>query len=53
MQSDMKEKSQIDTSNDEELIDVLIAISVVSKRLANKLRQPNTKKEEKPSEQDE
>jgi hypothetical protein len=53
MQSDMNDKSQLDTSTDEELIDVLIAISVVSKILANKLRQPNKKKEEKPSEQDE
>lgn len=53
MQTDMNEKSHTDTSTDEELIDVLIAISVVSKRLANKLRQPKTKKEEKPSEQDE
>jgi hypothetical protein len=50
MQSDMKENSQLDASTDEELIDVLIAISVVSKRLANKLRQPNMKKEENPSE---
>ncbi|MEG1256394.1 hypothetical protein [Clostridium sp.] len=50
MQSDMNDKSQLDTSTDEELIDVLIAISVVSKILANKLRQPNKKKEENPSE---
>ena len=35
---------------DEELIDTLIAISVVAKRLAKKLRQEA--KEEKPSEQD-
>ena len=35
---------------DEELIDTLIAISVVAKRLAKKLRQET--KEEKPSEQD-
>ena len=37
---------------DEELIDTLIAISVVAKRLAQKLRQENLTKEEKPSEQD-
>lgn len=37
MQPDMNDKSQLDTSTDEELIDVLIAISVVSKILANKL----------------
>lgn len=35
---------------DEELIDTLIAISVIAKRLAKKLRQET--KEEKPSEQD-
>ncbi len=35
---------------DEELIDTLIAISVVAKRLAQKLRQENMSKEEKPSE---
>lgn len=50
MQKDMNATSQFDTSTDEELIDVLIAISVVSKRLAVKLREENTKKEENPSE---
>lgn len=50
MQSDMHDKSQLDTETDEELIEVLIAISVVSKILANKLRQPNMKKEDKQSE---
>lgn len=33
-------------TNDEELIDTLIAISVISKRLANKLRQENEKQSE-------
>lgn len=50
MQSDMNDKSQLDTETDEELIEVLIAISVVSKILANKLRQTNMKKEDKQSE---
>lgn len=50
MQSDMNDNSQFDSATDEELIDVLIAISVVAKRLATKLRQENVKKEENPSE---
>lgn len=50
MQSDMNDTSQFDGATDEELIDVLIAISVVAKRLATKLRQENVKKEENPSE---
>ncbi|WP_346920768.1 hypothetical protein [Clostridium sp. UBA7339] len=50
MQADMNDNSQFDDATDEELIDVLIAISVVSKRLATKLRQQNVKKEENPSE---
>lgn len=51
MHSDMNDKSHLDTN--EELTDILIAISVVSKILATKLRQQNMKKEENPSEQDE
>lgn len=51
MQSDMNDKNHLDTN--EELTDILIAISVVSKILATKLRQQNMKKEENPSEQDE
>ena len=38
------------TNNDEELIDTLIAISVVAKKLAQKLRQVNSTKEDNPSE---
>ena len=44
------EKASPPGNTDEELIDTLIAISVVAKRLAKKLRQEA--KEEKPSEQD-
>ena len=44
------EKASLPGNTDEELIDTLIAISVVAKRLAKKLRQET--KEEKPSEQD-
>lgn len=51
MQSDMNDKSHLDTN--EELTDILIAISVVSKILATKIRQQNMKKEENPSEQNE
>ena len=50
MQTDMNDVSQLDTTATEELIDVLIAISVISKRLAQKLRQDIVKKEENPSE---
>ena len=46
-----QEKATPPDRTDEELIDTLIAISVVAKRLAKKLRQET--KEEKPSEQDE
>ena len=46
------EKASPPDSTDEELIDTLIAISVVAKRLAQKLRQENLTKEENPSEQD-
>ena len=38
------------TATDEDLIDTLIAISVVAKRLAQKLRQESMSKEDKPSE---
>lgn len=53
MQTDMNDKSQTDKATDKERIDVLIAISVVSKVLANKIRHENMKKKENPSEQDE
>lgn len=36
-------KVKASPTNDEELIDTLIAISVISKRLANNLRQENEK----------
>ena len=39
MQTDMNEDSRLDIAATEELIDVLIAISVIAKRLAQKLRQ--------------
>lgn len=51
--TETKENYRDATTDDEELIDTLIAISVVSKRLATKLRQENTEKEENPSEQNE
>ena len=47
MQKELIADSQFDNKTDEELIDVLIAISVVSKMLATKLRQTNTESEEK------
>ena len=47
MQKEMNVGSQANTT-DEELIDVLIAISVIAKRLATKLRQEQT--EEKTNE---
>ena len=52
MQTTTKEQASPLEAADEELIDTLIAISVVAKRLAQKLRQQNTemKKEENPSE---
>lgn len=50
LQTDMNDKSQTEKATDKELIDVLIAISVVSKVLANKLRHEHMKKEENPSE---
>ena len=51
--TEAKESSRENAANDEELIDTLIAISVVSKRLATKLKQENTEKEDNPSEQNE
>lgn len=42
MQNAMREPAEHDT-RDEEIIDILIAISVVSKRLAEKLRKLNGK----------
>lgn len=50
MQTTTKEQASSLCNTDEELIDTLIAISVVAKRLAQKLRQENTSKEENPSE---
>lgn len=50
MQAITKEQASPLRNTDEELIDTLIAISVVAKRLAQRLRQENTSKEEKPSE---
>lgn len=51
MESMTKEQAGQLDEVDEELIDTLIAISVVAKRLANKLRRQNEeiKKEENPS----
>ena len=49
MQTKMIEDGQPDIATDEELIDVLIANSVIAKRLANNLRQ-EILKEENPSE---
>ena len=48
MQATTKEQASPLGNTDEDLIDTLIAISVVAKRLAQKLRQKT--KEEKPSE---
>ena len=50
MQTDRNEDSRLNTAATEELIDVLIAISVISKRLAQKLRQEIMQKEENHSE---
>ena len=44
------EKASPPGNAEEEPIDTLIAISVVAKRLAVRLRQEHTSKEEKPSE---
>ncbi len=53
MQTNMIEDRQPKLATDEELVDVLIAISVIAKRLATNLRQEIMKKEENPSEQNE
>ena len=54
MQTETIDKSQQATSSiDEELIDTLIAISVVAKRLAANLRQQNTENGGKQDEQNE
>lgn len=50
MQTDMNADGRLDTAATEELIDVLIAISVIAKRLAQKLRQEIMQKEENQSE---
>ena len=50
MQTTTKEQAGQLDAVDEELIDTLIAISVVAKRLAAKLRRQNEEKEENPSE---
>lgn len=50
MQTDMNAEGRLDTAATEELIDVLIAISAISKRLAQKLRQKIMQKEENTSE---
>ena len=50
MQCDKCERAAPVEAADEELIDTLIAISVVAKRLAVKLRQQSKEKEEKPGE---
>ena len=48
-----KEKVRPPGNDDEELIDRLIAISVVAKRLAQNLKNESQPKEENPSEKDE
>lgn len=50
MQTKMIDERQSDIATDEELIDVLIAISVIAKRLANNPREKIVKKVENPSE---
>ena len=50
MQTDMKADGRLDTAATEELIAVLIAISVIAKRLAQKLRQEIMQGEENQSE---
>lgn len=50
MQCDKCKRAAPVEAADEELIDTLIAISVVAKRLAVKLRQQSKEKEEKPGE---
>lgn len=53
MQKESTDNSQQDTAIDEELIDTLIAISVVAKRLAANLRKQNTENGGKDNEQNE
>ena len=53
MQKESTDNSQQDTAIDEELIDTLIAISVVAKRLAANLRKQNTEHGGKDNEQNE
>lgn len=53
MQKESTEYSQQDTGIDEELIDTLIAISVVAKRLAANLRKQNKENGGKDNEQNE
>ena len=53
MQKESTDNSQQDTTIDEELIDTLIAISVVAKRLAANLRKQNTENGGKDNEQNE
>ena len=43
MQSKSIDTGQLSAASDEELIDVLIAISIVAKRLANNLRKMSEK----------
>jgi len=52
MQTDADSR-ELTPAEAEDLEDTLIAISVVAKRLARKVRQQNTEKEVNPSEQDE
>ena len=53
MQKETTDNSQQDTAIDEELIDTLIAISVVAKRLAVNLRKQNTENGGEDNEQNE
>ena len=53
MQKESTENSQQDATIDEELIDTLIAISVVAKRLAANLRKQNIENGGKSNEQNE
>ena len=53
MQKESTDNGQQDTAIDEELIDTLIAISVVAKRLAVNLRKQNTENGGKDNEQNE
>lgn len=53
MQTGMNAAGRLDNAATEELINVLITISVISKRLAQKLRQEIMQKEENKSEENE